>query len=194
MITDTRTKLLDAAEHAVRTRGFDGFSYADLSRAVGIRKASIHYHFPTKAALSSALMTRYHANLEAACDRIEAQRNTGAGRLLAIVALYRDALKGGSTLCLCVSLIGSCESLSDEVIASLRAFRKMMLDRITAIFELGAQDATILGSTCAAVDAQSTLALLEGAHLAARIEQSEKVFDGATDILTHRFCRRHSPD
>ena len=42
---DTRISLLDSAERAVRQRGFDGFSYADLSKEIGIRKASIHYHF-----------------------------------------------------------------------------------------------------------------------------------------------------
>jgi TetR/AcrR family transcriptional regulator, transcriptional repressor for nem operon len=48
----TRTALIDLAEHSVRSQGFDRFSYADLTEAIGIRKASIHYHFPTKANLS----------------------------------------------------------------------------------------------------------------------------------------------
>ena len=35
MNRDTRTALMDLAEHTVRSRGFDGFSYADLAEAIG---------------------------------------------------------------------------------------------------------------------------------------------------------------
>ena len=60
---DTRTALLDAAENVVRMRGYDGFSYADLAGAVGIRKASIHHHFPAKQDLATAIVARYAARV-----------------------------------------------------------------------------------------------------------------------------------
>ncbi len=186
MTSDTKTALLDVAEHAARARGFDGFSYADLAEAVGIRKASIHYHFPTKAALSAALMERYHAALEDECIGIEAKYETGCERLQALIRLYRDALNDGKTLCLCVSLISSRESLSDEVIEKIRAFRAMMVNRIEAIFELGQQDKTIEGVTDPASEARAALALLEGSQLTARAEENIKTFDDAVGILKSR--------
>ncbi len=189
MTTDTKTALLDVAEHAARARGFDGFSYADLAEAVGIRKASIHYHFPTKAALSAALMDRYHAALDGECGKIEAGHDTGAGCLLALITLYRDALNDGTTLCLCVSLISSRESLSDEVIQKIREFRAMMVARIQAIFELGQQDKSISGISDPAAEARAALALLEGAHLTARAEEDARTFDEAVAVLKSR-CRR----
>ena len=103
MPTETKTSLLDSAERAVRTYGFDGFSYADLAADVGIRKASIHHHFPTKADLSVALMQRYHLELEKVCADIDATASTGGARLYALVDRYRNALDGGKSLCLCVS-------------------------------------------------------------------------------------------
>lgn len=72
MNRDTRTALMDLAEHTVRSRGFDGFSYADLAEAIGIRKASIHYHFPTKAKLSEALIERYQTSLQQGLTEIDA--------------------------------------------------------------------------------------------------------------------------
>lgn len=42
-------------------KGFDNLSYKDISDIVGIRKASIHYHFPYKADLGLAI-----------CDYMEA--------------------------------------------------------------------------------------------------------------------------
>lgn len=186
MATDTKTALLDVAEHAARARGFDGFSYADLAEAVGIRKASIHYHFPTKAALSAALMDRYHSAFEDECRKSEAACDTGSERLRALIELYRDALNGGKTLCLCVSLIGSLESLSDDVVEKIKAFRSMMIGRIEAIFELGLQDKSIAGVTNPAAEARATLAMLEGALLTARAEQNVQAFDAAVDVLKSR--------
>ncbi len=56
---DTRTAILDAAERLVQTRGFNGFSYADVSSELGLTTAALHYHFAGKAELGLALITRY---------------------------------------------------------------------------------------------------------------------------------------
>lgn len=186
MPTDTKTALLDFAEHAARARGFDGFSYADLSEAVGIRKASIHYHFPTKAALSAALMDRYHVKLEAIGEKINAEQSNAADRLLALIDVYRAALNDGATLCLCVSLISSRESLSDEVTRKIVIFRNMMLARIRDIFALGQRDGSIVSVQDPEKEARSMLALLEGAHLAARAEEDVLVFDQALETCRIR--------
>lgn len=188
MVTDTKTVLLDQAEYAVRSRGFDGFSYADLAEAVGIRKASIHYHFPTKAALSEALIDRYHTHLVNQCAEMDALCPTAAARLQALIALYRDALNGGKTLCLCISLIGGRESLTGDVMHKLRTFRAMMTGWIETVFALGTKDGSITGITDPRPEARATLALLEGAHLSARAEEDIDVFDEAVALLRQR-CR-----
>jgi TetR/AcrR family transcriptional repressor of nem operon len=55
----TKPLILDTAEKLILTRGFNGFSYKDIAEAVGIRKASIHHHFPTKAILAAAFIERF---------------------------------------------------------------------------------------------------------------------------------------
>lgn len=186
MAQDTRTSLLDIAETAARSRGFDGFSYGDLAEASGIRKASIHYHFATKAILSAALMDRYHASLEQVCTDIEARHQSAADRLAALVAFYRDALGGGETLCLCVAFTISRDSLADEVKDKIVAFRAMMTTWITALFELGKLDGTISAISAPEAEAHATLATPEGAHLAAHAEQDLAAFDKATKLLLAR--------
>ena len=57
---DTRTQILDTAQDLIQRLGVNGMSYADISEAVGIRKASIHYHFPTKHDLIATLLDRYN--------------------------------------------------------------------------------------------------------------------------------------
>ncbi|TNV12503.1 TetR/AcrR family transcriptional regulator [Buttiauxella sp. B2] len=50
----TRDKLLELANTLIQKNGYEGFSYADLARELGIRKASIHHHFPAKSDLGLA--------------------------------------------------------------------------------------------------------------------------------------------
>nr|WP_254444436.1 MULTISPECIES: TetR/AcrR family transcriptional regulator [unclassified Ruegeria] len=178
---------MDVAELAVRSRGFDGFSYADLAQVVGIRKASIHYHFPTKADLTAALVERYHNALDQECHRIETQHKTGRDRLQAMIQLYRDALNDGTTLCLCVSLISSRESLSIGVIEKIKAFRAMMVARFAEVFRQCQQENSIRDVSDPVAEARAALALLEGAHLSARAENNVDAFDRALWILTSRL-------
>lgn len=186
MPTDTKTALLNSAEHAARTSGFDGFSYADLAKDVGIRKASIHHHFPTKAALCLAIMQRYHTDFETACANIDAEKMTAHARLQALVARYRAALDDGRSLCLCVSLSASCDSLSPDVIQQISRFRSMIRAWLQTTFELGRHDGTLPDAPDAARAAASALALLEGAQLAARAAKDPALFDNALHLLTQK--------
>lgn len=183
---DTRTALLDCAEHIARARGLDGFSYADLAEVVGIRKASIHYHFPSKAELSSVLMARYADTMARTCTDIDARCDRGGEKLVALIELYLAALNGGRTLCLCVAFINSRDSLSDEVVRHITAFRTGLVDWTTRLFEQGARDGSIAAVDNPASEAHAVVALLEGAQLAARAEGIVQRFEDATALLRAR--------
>ncbi len=58
---DTREHILTVAEQLLLERGYAGFSYQDIADAVGIRKASIHHHFPAKEDLGAAIVARGRA-------------------------------------------------------------------------------------------------------------------------------------
>lgn len=60
---DKRTQILDAAERRARTGGYNGFSFRDIATDVGIKSASVHYHFPSKEDLGEALADRYIENI-----------------------------------------------------------------------------------------------------------------------------------
>lgn len=187
MTTDTRTALLDAAETAARARGIDGFSYATLAETVGIRKASIHYHFPTKAALSSALMDRYTSEMMRACADIDGRYSTGGERLRALIEHYRQALNGGETLCLCVAFSGNRNSLSEDVGDKVDAFRTMVLTWIASAFVRGRDDGSIAGVADPMDEAHAALALCEGGQIAARAKGDLAPFDAALSLILMRL-------
>ena len=183
---ETRDALLDSAEQLARSRGFDAFSYADLSREVGIRKASIHHHFPTKADLALALIARYRTHFEQALERIADEAPTGSARLRGYVDAYRAALKGGRAVCLCVAFSAGRESFGDPVLVELNGFHENGMRWLQQTFEEGLKDGSIDSVGTPTGEAAAALALVEGAQLIARAAGDVTRYDAATDLLRRR--------
>jgi TetR/AcrR family transcriptional regulator, transcriptional repressor for nem operon len=182
----THTTLLDCAEIMVRKRGYDGFSYADLAGKVGIRKASIHHHFPTKADLAAALVQRYSDNVFESLDEV-ARSDRSAGEILThYVAMYRGALADGDQLCLCVALCGNRESLAPSVLTALAEFHERSLIWLINLFARGTKDGSIAGVLRTDEEAHATIALVEGAQLLARALNDPNRFDRAVASLLAR--------
>ena len=117
--TGTAERILDIAERLVQTRGFNSFSYADVASELGVTKASLHYHFPGKAELGQALMTRYGQRFSEALARIDQDLPSARARLEAYADLYADVLRG-KRMCMCGVLAAEYETLPtpmrDEVV------------------------------------------------------------------------------
>ncbi len=77
---NTATRILDVAERLMQTRGFNGFSYADIAAEVRITKASLHYHFATKAELGRTLIERYSGAFQSALQKIARERSDAPAR------------------------------------------------------------------------------------------------------------------
>lgn len=180
--------MLDAAEDCARTRGYDGFSFADLALAVGIRKASVHHHFPTKADLALALIDRY-------CDAIFAhlaaigQSGRTAGAMLAdYLSMGRAALGGGDRLCLCVVLCVGSEGLSDAALGKLNRYHQHTTQWLESVFRRAKKDGSVRGVGSPRAEAAACLAQLEGAMLVARGARDVAAFDAATQSLKARIA------
>jgi len=59
MHMNKKEALLNAAESKARLGGYSNFSFRELANEVGIKSASVHYHFPTKEDLGTELAKRY---------------------------------------------------------------------------------------------------------------------------------------
>lgn len=183
---DMKTALLDSAETIARQRGFDGFSYADLASAVGIRKASIHHHFPTKAILGQAMMERYRIRLSNMLSEIESSTVRAADRLRGYIGLYHDALQGGKTICLCVALSSDRNSLDDATLNEISLFHAASLAWLETLFDDAQSDGSIKNVMDSKQEAAQCLALVEGAQLMAHAQQDVDVFTSATTLILAR--------
>lgn len=71
-LSDTARKIADTFQSMVMQRGFNAVSYGDIAKELGIRTASIHYHFPTKAELGATVLIRYRDNFKSVWEDINA--------------------------------------------------------------------------------------------------------------------------
>lgn len=165
MATDTVNAIMDAAERRIRMAGYGGFSFRDVAADVGVKSASVHYHFPTKDGLVAAVARRYNDRIIAAVER---EREGGADAVRAWHSVFRKALAGG--MCLCGALGIASGDLSSESLAEVRRFFEIAMD-------------SLMEGGLTRERAAQVLAILEGAILMASVRGDETLFDAATASL-----------
>ena len=182
---DTRTLILDAAQDLIQRLGANAVSYQHLSEAVGIRKASIHYHFPTKQDLLGALIGRYHAYFLGLVDRIMAEESDPARMLDRYIGLFEATLREGKhdKACLCGMLGAELASLGDEAVRGIRHFYQANQERLASILTRGRDAGVFRFSGDPAALAGLTFAALEGAVLVVRAEGGVRRFRALADEL-----------
>jgi TetR/AcrR family transcriptional repressor of nem operon len=100
-VTDTARKLVDEAAQLIANAGYNGFSYADLAERLGIRKPSIHYHFPSKVDLVVAVVEQQRAAIQSQIASLENDTPDAMGQLLAYVDYWKRCIDDQSaTFCL----------------------------------------------------------------------------------------------
>ncbi|WP_420396628.1 TetR/AcrR family transcriptional regulator [Nioella sp.] len=182
-----RADLLNHAETLARTRGIDAFSYADLAAATGIRKASVHYHFATKADLTLALIEDYSTRIVETLDHMKDQSANAASALAGFLSLYRNALGDGDSLCLCVAFSASTDSLPATTLARVETFRHDVTDWLAGQFQRAREDGSIREVTDPRKEAAALFALVEGAQLVARAARNSDRFTDAVSQFSDRL-------
>lgn len=164
---DTATQVLDIAERLAQTRGFNGFSYADIAAELGIRKASLHHHFPTKAHLGAAMMQRYAEAFDAALQAIDASGGDAVAKLSRYAKLYEDVLNNGR-LCLCGMLAAEYSTLPKTMQEQIRRFFERNEVWLAGLIEQGRKAKSLRPGAPARDMARMIVSALEGAMLLAR--------------------------
>jgi TetR/AcrR family transcriptional repressor of nem operon len=165
--SDTSNRILDIAERLVQTRGFNAFSYADIARALHITKASLHYHFPTKAELGERLIQCYRESFLTALHQIDERCADAAGKLRAYCDIYVGVLER-KRMCLCGMLAADYTTLPKAMKDEVRRFFDANEAWLVEVLERG-RTHNELAFTGPPIEAARVLVdALEGAMLLAR--------------------------
>jgi TetR/AcrR family transcriptional repressor of nem operon len=180
--SETATRILDVAEKLVEVRGFNGFSYADVSREMNITTAALHYHFASKADLGTALIARYTSRFDEALAAVDARTTDAPTRLRAYADLYLDVLKG-KRMCLCGMMAAELETLPEPMQAAVLEFFNRNQAWLSRVLKEGKSRGTIGYPGSAANTARTIIGTLEGAMLLARLYGDVVGFRSATTHL-----------
>jgi len=98
--TSTKDKILEITNVVLQERGYNGFSYSHISKQLGIRNAAIHYHFPTKADLGTAMIQRYQSQFSSWVAINELKYTCQYKKLFeAYITISRSFIEKQNTIC-----------------------------------------------------------------------------------------------
>jgi TetR/AcrR family transcriptional repressor of nem operon len=189
---DTAARILDIAERLVQTRGFNGFSYADVAAELGITKASLHYHFAGKAELGTALIERYAERFREALRAIDGQGGDALAKLDAYVRIYADVLRN-RRMCLCGMLAADYDTLPESMRDAVVRFFDDNEAWLTGVLHQGDEDGSLHLGGSASEAAQALVSGLEGALLVARPYGDEDRFHAAATRLLRSLASAPPP-
>jgi TetR/AcrR family transcriptional repressor of nem operon len=188
----TANRILDVAERLVQTRGFNGFSYADIAAEVGITKASLHYHFATKAELGRTLIARYTEAFETALQAITARLLHADERLRAYVKVYADVL-ANERMCLCGMVAAEYGTLPPQMQEAIRVFFEFNESWLAGLLDQGNREGCLSVRVPPHEAARMLVGALEGEMLVARAYGDPARFESAARLLLTQLAGSKAP-
>ena len=187
----TSDDILACARSLIVTGGYNGFSYADIADVVGIRKASIHHHFPSKAELVRTLVGRYREAAEEGIANLEHSVSGPLEQLRAYIGYWKACIGDASApFCVCAMLASELPILPEEVALEIRAYFRYLAGWLGSVLERGVQQKTMALAHAPAVEAEIFMAAVHGAMLSARAYGDTDIFGKIMDPQLERMAAK----
>ena len=175
----TKEDILDSAQELIQTRGYNGFSFADISAIVGIRKASIHHHFPSKTDLAIEVIRRYKDTFNISLQNIAAGKKTWIDKIRAYSKLYEHVLHEDK-LCLCGMLASDIETLPIELKIEIQLF---FSDNVAWLSKVLVSHFPTLSKKRLNHVSWQIISSLQGGLMMARMFDKREIFSSAAEEL-----------
>lgn len=129
----TKLAILAAAEKSLLSQGYKAMSFRDLATEVGIKSASVHYHFPTKKDLVLAVLQRYRAEFSEHLVLPKKKRQAAQKALNKFINGFRKRVIDRHTLSLCTVLAAEQSLLDQTIIDELKDFYEEKINWLATI-------------------------------------------------------------
>ena len=172
-INDTREQIMDRASQLLTSRGFNGFSYRDISSHLGVKNAAIHYHFPAKTDLALALVDEYRKVLRKGTSEFMAYGGSALEQLEGFFAFTTKQCHVGRCICPFGAFSVDYNELPEELRKSTQLFMDETIKWLTTVMEVGRESGEFDFIGNARARALMVLTSLQGARQLARIHGIE---------------------
>ena len=171
--TDTKQQILGEARLTVQAHGYSGLNFRHLAEVVGIKSASIHYHFPTKADLGAAVARRYWEDTAAVLEAMLAGTSDPIRCLHQYPDIFRKSLESENRLCLSSFMAAEYDDLPEAVKKEVQTFADVNVAWLSRVLSA----ATMVSSEESEPRARAIFAAVAGAQLMARSRSDLALYD-----------------
>ena len=166
---DTRARILDLAEAFLLERGFNAFSYQHIARELGVKPAAIHYHYPSKDDLGTAIVARQLRRLRKWRDLPRVADLPPAGQLEALLTVYDSHVRHECRVCLFGALAADFRTLPAAMQTELRTFNSELTAWLAQVLAAGRATSALRYVGSPSAKALQVLTTLAGALQVARV-------------------------
>ena len=180
----TKSKILGVGEQLLRTRGYNGFSYADIADAVGTTKANIHHYYRTKEDLGCALINMTMARMA------EFIKNDAGASTLEQLRRYLDVFQqsiAGDLVCLCGMLMAEDEALPPLMREANTKFIDYQINWLEQTLESGRKSGELNFEGHPRDQAMEVFSAVHGGHVIAKVRKDHDGFRAAMKRLLSRL-------
>ena len=185
-MNDTRNKILDVADDLVQRVGLNAMSYKHISDAVGIRKASIHHHFPKKDDLVDGLLKRCEVSYGDRYRQIADGEGFAPEKLQKLAAVFAEGLSN-KKLCLVGSICSNNNTLNDSSCYILQDTIKNTISLFAGVFEQGRLEKSLNFEGSDEEAGFAFFSLLVGTQTLARSFGGTQKFQEAIAVVSSSF-------
>ena len=167
-IENSKRTILNMAEALLQEKGFNGFSYAHIASKLGVKNAAIHYHFPTKEALTIAVVRRYRDRFQLWTNNARVKDLSPEKKLDWFFGIYTDMRADKGKVCLVGSMEAEFNSIPGALQTEVESLHRELLDWLQATLKDGREAGIFQFSGESANKAALILSSLQGALQMAR--------------------------
>ncbi|WCN11321.1 TetR family transcriptional regulator [Marinomonas mediterranea] len=177
-VNPTKIAIMDAAEKAILKSGYKAMSFRDLAAEVGIKSASVHYHFPTKGDLVTAVMQRYKEEFAKRLVLPKKKKSAAQKALNKFIDGFKETVVDQDNLSLCTVLSAEKSLLEPATLEELSAFYQLKLDWLSSVVSYMRKD----WMTTEEISnyASQILASLHGGSVLVKVTGEPEMFNQAT--------------
>lgn len=178
---DKASEILNAARVLMMDRGYNGFSFRDVAAEVGIKSASIHYHYPTKADLAEATAKAYREMFSEVISCLGG--DDAPERLRAYGSVFVATLRDQNGLCLGGVLAADTRTLPNQVRSEVEQFFEDQSAWVAGVLQEGQAKGQIRSEINPQAFAKTFVSSLEGAMMVSRCIQHPEDLEAAVEQL-----------
>jgi TetR/AcrR family transcriptional regulator, transcriptional repressor for nem operon len=167
-IENSKRTILNMAEALLQEKGFNGFSYAHIASELGVKNAAIHYHFPTKEALTIAVVRRYRDRFQLWINNSRVKDLAPEKKLDWFFSIYTDMRADKGKVCLVGSMEAEFNSIPSALQTEVESLHRELLAWLQATLKEGREAGVFQFSGEPANKAALILSSLQGALQMAR--------------------------